>query len=578
MGRATRLCVLGLVLVVGPIATEAQEAGGATTDPQTAAAIETAGGSALALTRAVGNTCTAIAGGLDEKVPFAWPCDEPPLEGDEAMAACRKSLLDALVEGVGDELRTRSAAKHAEVLVQPRGRSAEALPFLLRLGDDFDGAVEDALDRLEEHGEQRFAALDLAQATAKEGAEKAWKELVAEAAARFADRCRGDVVPQLASVLALQSFRDDAEAAHFADLNKKDGFSSIVRCQWLRVSGESDRLDCLPGLRLSGQDAATIQILPPLAEPGFRLAWVQATTAEEGKHAEPLVATSCPGYAGDDPRKLSCDELCFTDARSGSPAVCAQASQRPVPAQSATIAVHMPRAMRTSYGCGTSSADCALKRLRGPADGVPLQREKLSLVLRGKTPYIVVHAIDSEGRLALGTVLLGYERWRVETGGFLAVTPLVDEETVPLAVGTDGKVTIGETTFDVGQGQVAVGGVREADDWAQETGVFVNFIPRNYETLGIGFGLATHEGGAPSVYLGPVLRLRSFGHRGLAALSGGIVMREVDRFPDLVPGVYQADSAFLQPDPRFDHDWFVGIQLGFSFGSISVPGDSGTAQ
>lgn len=579
-GRLAKACVI-LVLAAASVAARAQEPPSGRTDVPLAETTNATGPATLS--SAVGEACKTVASGLAKEVPFTSTCGDPPLEG-AAATACRESLVKSLVDGVEEELKTRAGASHADLLTEwdRRGRSIDALQPLLQLGDDFDAAVKDTVDLLEERSEQRFDAIDFTKTTAKGTAQSVWTELVDGASRDFVDRCRGDLVPRLVRALALQSLRKGAEAEHFQDLTKKDGFSPVVRCQWMRVAGEIDRLECTPGLRLSGQDAAAIQILPPLGEEGFRLAWLQAITAEEGKRVKGAV-TVCPGFSGPDPRKLACDELCFSRPPSAFARLCSGANDmvtatrvgplpfRFVPAQAATIAVHLPRMIDTSYGCLSSSTTCALERLRGlPTTGV--QREKLSLLLSGKTPYIGVHAIDSNGRLATGTVLVGYERWRVETGGFLAISPLVDEEPVQLTASEDGTVVIDGDTLKVGEGQIAVRRIREADEWSQETGIFVNFIPRNYETFGIGFGLATHDGSAPSVYLGPVFRLRSFGHRGLASFSGGVVLREVDRFPDFEPGVYDADSSFLQPDSRFDHDWFFGIQLGFSFGSISVPG------
>lgn len=533
------------------------------------------------LTLAVDDACKAMASAAREVSFSAPPCIAAvPLEGDEAVTACRGALGDALVAAVSKRLETEASLQTANLVTrwERQGRAFEALQVVSRLGNDLDRVVAEAVDELETDAEERLAKLDLTITKGGADAKTAWGELVESAAKEVSNRCRGELVEDVFTALAIRSLGESAAAAHEADLTKEDGFSRIVRCQWLRTPGQADRLECKPGIRLSGQDAASIQLLPPKGEESFRLAWVQATTAEESARIDQK-AMVCPGFKGPDPRKLTCDELCF--APTGDGRICVGVHPRPV--QTATIDVHVPRWVDTSYGCGRSSAECAFKRLRGGAptasanpggtdgDRTTFRREKLSLLLHGKTPYILVHAMDDRGRLASGYILVGYERWRVETGGFLAVSPLVDEELVQLVPDAEGQVTIGETTQTVGEGQVAIV-KRETDRLSQETGIFVNFIPRNYETLGIGFGLATHDGGAPSIYLGPVLRLRSFGDHGLAAFTGGVLLREVQRFPDLESGVFQSDSPFLAPSTRYDYDWFFGIQLGFSFGSISVPG------
>lgn len=522
----------------------------------------------------IDDSCVAIGAQLAAAAPAAWPCST--LADEAATAACRQKLVEAVTKPVAEALSDRTREQQAELYAAWAEESrSEEIPLLSGLGAQLTALVVEAREALAAEAEARLAKIDLSKSSAQAEVKAAWQELAADAGADFVRECRAALVPAAFQTAALGALRSGPEMAYAKDLTKTDGFSQLVRCQWRRLAGEADRLDCTPGLRINGEDASAILIQAPTGDEDFRLAWVQVITAEEGfRPISTNAPLTCPqhGQGSTDSRKLSCDEICFGQPP-GVPACGASAEVYP-PLQTVSISVHKPRWFSTSYGCRFGTRGCAFRRLRGlPGPEPQLRREKLSLVLDGKSPYVVVHAVDGKGRVASGTVLVGYERWRVETGGFLAFSPLVDEELVRVQVGPDGTAIIDDNEVQVGQQQVAVEKVRDADDWTQETGIFVNFIPTNYESVGLGLGFATHDGGAPSIYLGPIARFRSFGHRGLGAVIGGIVMREVDRFPDFQPGVYDADSAFLEPDSHYDYDWFVGIQLGFSFGSISVPGD-----
>jgi hypothetical protein len=464
---------------------------------------------------------------------------------------CRKDLTDQIAK----LLRTTTAEELVTLRRSILGtlESRGDVYAVQELYEDLTSAFDDVEDRMEEVAEQAAAKalVDLSKDKAGEAATQA-----AKAAAAEVDRvCREEAIDRVARSRTL-AFRG-AEDALTADLTKETGFSQIVRCQWQRRPEGRDVLDCKPGLRVTGQDAAAILILPPPNDPDFGVSWVQATTAEESRQFKANPPLSCPGYGPGDPRKLTCDEICFESGRA-----CTSPRSRTAVPTLVEVAVHMPRLIQTSYGCaGGMNHQCALAQLRGTDDN-PLAREKLSLLIRGKTPYIAVRAIDRNGRMASGSILVGYERWRIETGGFMAITGAVDEKVIT------------EEAEDGEDGEVEVVEIREVDDYAQETGIFVSFIPRNFETIGVSLGFAAHDGEAPSVYLGPSLRLRSFGHRGLAALTLGLVMRPVDRFPDIDEGnVLASDSSKLQPDSQFELDGFVGIQLGFSFGPISSAAD-----
>jgi hypothetical protein len=204
-------------------------------------------------------------------------------------------------------------------------------------------------------------------------------------------------------------------------------------------------------------------------------------------------------------------------------------------------------AKRIKVRCAKDPRDC----FRESASVIPLQ-------LDGDSSRLFIVALDDDGQEAVGVVHIGYERWRVEGGGFFALTQLVDEQVVLEADPEDAT-------------KRKVAKIRDSDSWAQETGVFLNFIPRNYEWIGGAIGFTASDNSPPSFYLGPTIRLRTFGDRGLASLFGGAVLRSVRRYPDLKPGVsYLADDKRLDGLPQMKGSWFVGIQLGFSFGPIST--------
>ncbi len=335
-----------------------------------------------------------------------------------------------------------------------------------------------------------------------------------------------------------------------------------MSCKWTE-GVLAPYLKCNPGLRVSGHDIGVIQIAPP-TDPKFQLQWAQAFTAEElpiptnwmpDDPSRDLL--SCPLDAAGKTPSLACDELCF-----GPNDACKAGSARKLETRSAMVAVHLQRRYATTYGCTIHRWECAQKRLRGkdPSEAKPV---KLSILTKGRSPVIRVRAMDAKGRIAVGDVLVGYPRWRVESGGFMSITWNTMDQVVD------------KTTVDPQTQEVEILNIRDSDTYSQETGIFVNFIPSNYEWFGVSLGFATSNGKAPSVYFGPTVRLRTFGNRGIAALSAGVAMRQVDRFPGLNVGDKVPDgSALLTADPQFEVDGYLGIQLGFSFGPIKLA-DSG---
>ncbi len=137
--------------------------------------------------------------------------------------------------------------------------------------------------------------------------------------------------------------------------------------------------------------------------------------------------------------------------------------------------------------------------------------------------------------------------------------------------------------------------------YSQETGLWVEFVPQNYQAFGLGLGLVSNSDGPPSIYLGPSLRIRTFGNRGLASFNFGVALRSVDRFDGLEACIKLRDKAhcgdgfspsgdegdsdrllelphdspLLTADSENKLGFFVGLQLGFSFGPIPGPAENG---
>lgn len=192
------------------------------------------------------------------------------------------------------------------------------------------------------------------------------------------------------------------------------------------------------------------------------------------------------------------------------------------------------------------------------------EADAASIVTRRDSQFITVYVETARHGVQSASVPLYFKKWSFETGGFFGVTKLVDEELVTTP-SEDGKVRVTK--------------VRDEDNYSQETGAFLAFYPTNYPEFGLGLGFSAGGGRAPSVFFGPVLRIRGFGDQGLLSFSAGLAMRQVRRFPDVeVSGDdsadaqtapdYAADSAALKGRLEQKTGAYVLLSLGFQFGPI----------
>jgi len=334
------------------------------------------------------------------------------------------------------------------------------------------------------------------------------------------------------TVRVAQQVLNDAERDAFAEFSKATGFARSVECLWGTKAENGVRravLACKPGLLVSGEEVSEIRVL---GVPSGVKVKVIAMHAEELRQA-----AKCP--PGDGADNLTCDELTIPAA-----------SPQPI-----SIGVHTMRAVNPTWGGFWGTLKNAKQILR-PKN---VHRTKLSLVNEGTPPTIAI-GVTAGSEFAAAYIPVGYARWKIESGGFLSVSDQVDHEVVSTPV-------TGTTTVKVSK-------IRDSDSVVQDSGIFVNFIPQNYQSVGVSLGFATPSNRRLSVYLGPTVRVRTFGNRGLAALAAGMAMRSVLRFPDVsLTDPIPTDSKVLQGREQFRFGWFVGINLGFRIGAFGPQED-----
>lgn len=104
---------------------------------------------------------------------------------------------------------------------------------------------------------------------------------------------------------------------------------------------------------------------------------------------------------------------------------------------------------------------------------------------------------------------------------------------------------------------------------SQDTGIFLNLVPKNYPIFALSLGFSANEDQPNTFYLAPSVRHLSFNNRMVASFSIGATMRSVKRFPGLYEGLeVSADDPRLQGKSQFKLAPCVVVQLGFAFGRI----------
>lgn len=468
------------------------------------------------------------------------------LRDDERCKSDLEALWHNYLSARADDVREAMRASSASLLAEASG-SVQLRLELVRVLDHLVVRATEVLDELGPNLDLGNLDLGANEGEGRSAAKNAWSDAMSAVQVEMEGRCASLADASLlglalelaeADVVAAtreQQIQDlkDVEQRLLAELGgqNESGFGRVVECRWMEPAASvrpAAELVCLGGLRLGGQEASVIKIvdLSPKAR-------VTVLSAEEVSSTgrDSAGEIRCPGEIHEEKKantnRYSCDQVLITG-------------------DSALVAVHLPRAVKPSYGPRVEE----LRRSN---------RLTLSVVLKGKSPVILVRVKKGE-EVASAFVPVAYQRWAIESGGFYAVSNVTDHE----------LVTVPDEAIE-GQSQARVLRIANEDDQSQESGLFINFIPRNYQSFGFGLGFAVASDRAPTIFFGPTLRLRTLGERGLAAVWGGWNSRYAKRFPGVVVGdVLPAGSPLLDGDEEYKGGWFLGVQLGFSFGPIQT--------
>jgi hypothetical protein len=305
------------------------------------------------------------------------------------------------------------------------------------------------------------------------------------------------------------------------------GVSSSVTCSWSTVGGGTPSLNCNQKILVTANQISVISVTGLPTNQKVRV-WVSASDEVVGKTED-----------------LSYDLM--------------DAEYRPT----MLIEVYKNRWLAPTYGgpqgLRKGKAFSVLRRQNPP-------RRKLSILLTSNSQAIHVGVsvgdpgtADFVAQTSLINVV--FERWGFETGGFIAFSTLTDDEIVTEPVSASSS-------------KVKVLRIKPSERLSQETGVFLNLIPRNYPYVGIGLGFATNSGRNPSVYLGPTIRLIGLGERGLASFSAGIMEKQVKVFPGIAAdSVHEQNDNVLKGTLETRRSAYFLINLGFTFGQIGNEGN-----
>lgn len=533
-------------------------------------------------------------GGVYDKVLSDNPPANPNAMTDAEKTKIREALAKAWSEAIDAPIKAALAQAESERLktLDALGASNSKVGTV---NDAFRGVRDQIKSQLEGLQSQdkiksRLGSWDPAAADAKAKAQEIFEKLASDLSTALAEewgRGEGKVVGGLAGPSTgeqiaekqaeIQKILTTNETEYYQELRKETGFSRVVRCVW---GSNPTALACKPDLRISAADVAEIvisnlpsdktvvvtaltaeEILPATwdtepkdknaqAQAAFdlqvaklrsTLANVQAVEISDEDLAQ-MPEPTCPkpsGATGYDWRYLSCDEVTFSPGQSGT----------------ILVGVYKGRRIRPIYGGFIPKSEKAFETLRGSTN-----RKGLSLLISGSVSQILVR-VRVDNTLATTTIPIGYERWGFETGGFFAATKLTDEKLIQQTNSTAADAE-----------KVEVLRVTDAEKISQETGIFLNFIPRNYPSLGLGVGFSAASGKPLSTYFGPSFRLRSFGQRGIANFSTGLAMRSVKRFPGVDSGDrFPLGSPLLTGQDEYHVAPYFLLQLGFSFGPIPGP-------
>lgn len=442
--------------------------------------------------------------------------------------------------------------------------------------DTVSAALKEAAAALDTQAKE-FAKTFDAQATgAKDKALKKFDELAAEIPKKLDAEAAGkalaavqkaNAAPSAGQQLsaandAIKKLVQDAELDTYNELRKQTGFSRIVRCVY---SDASPQLACAPDILISAAEISDI-VISDL--PADKVVTVSALVA--GLKRPTAAISDCVAIS--EGLDVSCGQIKLPAGAGGS----------------VFISIYKSRMFFPKYGGPIGNIEQAVSRLRPAADPKKQPQtgsqgkdvsfhsaestegngSKLSLLVSGGAAQILVRVQVGDGKgggqLATASIPIGYARFSVETGGFFAVTKLSDAELVQ-EPDTDPK-------------KVKILRVDKGNDYSQETGISLGFVPRNYPSWSLQAGFATSGDRPVSAFLGPGFRLRTFGQRGLASFSSGVVLKSIKRFPGISENTsYDATSPLLNGKSSYKLGGYMMLQLGFAFGPIPGP-DNGNSE
>jgi hypothetical protein len=182
------------------------------------------------------------------------------------------------------------------------------------------------------------------------------------------------------------------------------------------------------------------------------------------------------------------------------------------------------------------------------------QEDFVSLVVSGQSPLLLIR-VDADGKRVTFPVVLVYQRWYFDTGGFFAFMKARDEELV---------------TENAPDNQVKVLQRRRVGNAGTATGISFNVHPGNYPEMGLQFGLVHNNDRAPSYFLGATGRLRSIGRTALMSFSAGYAESQVKTFPGVaVNGIYPSDHALIRGQTRYTARPYLAVGVGINLSSLS---------
>jgi hypothetical protein len=221
--------------------------------------------------------------------------------------------------------------------------------------------------------------------------------------------------------------------------------------------------------------------------------------------------------------------------------------------------------LRVSSGAAVRSKRALVRSAGGSVEEVTT----IPIVADGQTETVKVTFYSGDEALRSFIVPFRYQRWWADAGGAF-LFPNNEDERLKTETDANGKVKV--TGID-----------RDDSNVEPDTGIVVNLHPGNYPELGIQFGLSTGRDSELSYYLGPALRLREVGKRGLATFSFGAALSKMQNYPDLAiydpahptaGGIYDASDARLLGTRSYELSWYFGVSLGFTFGGVASGADA----